>query len=193
LKKYIIAIIFILLVAWAFSKFRNQPAGVPINGGLTSISPSDDLNTKMAKMAEQAVIDAWKYNREVLDYSEGSVEKAETILASRQKWCAEQKFTEKDIRAEALIMGAYIGEVIRKHHGGSWVEGDDAAGPASYPLTYGKSKSYPYNWCYKRLTDGSNDNVWHKYLYFVRNEVPAGVNTEITKKHLNERASKQYD
>lgn len=167
---------FVVVSIWRFHQSNSLPADVLSEGGLQTISPTDDINAKMRKMAEQAVIDAWSLNKVALNYSPESVENVEKILGIRQKWYVEKKFTDKDIRAEALILGAYIGEVIRRQYGGTWAEDDDVSGPGSYPLNWGKVRSYPYSWCYKRLTQGSEDNVWLKYRYFVSNDLSSDVN-----------------
>lgn len=178
----------IVLVAQLTILRHRVPPGVPMEGGLKTIQAADDVNTKMRKFAEQAVIDAWQFNGVLLDYTPSSVERVEGILPIRQKWCTEKKFTDKDVRAEAFILGAYIGEVIRREHGGSWSEDDTVSGPGSYPLRWEKKTSYPYGWCYKRLAGGPEENVWYKYLYFVRNETPKGVDFEITRYSSNAAA-----
>jgi len=147
----------------------------------------------MKKLAEQAVMDAWEYERIVLDYSPASIEKVEQILTRRQKWIQKKNFSEKGIKAEALILGAYVGEVIRKEHGGTWLEGDDKAGPGSYPLEWQDHHSYPYGWCAKRLTCGPEENVWHKYLYFVRGERRPGVEFEVRQHEIGENAQQDSE
>ena len=142
----------------------------------------------MQKFAEQAVIDAWQYNRIVLDYSPESIEIIEQILTKRQKWIRDKNFTDKDIRAEALIAGAYIGETVKREKGGTWSESDEIAGEASYPLKFNDQNVYPYIWCYKRLTEGPEENVWHKYSYFVKNQTPPGVKIEVKKQKIGTNA-----
>jgi hypothetical protein len=33
----------------------------------------------------------------------------------------------------------------------------------SLELIGGAGRSYPMGWCYKRITNGAEDNVWYKY------------------------------
>ena len=61
--------------------------------------------------------------------------------------------------------GAYVGEVFRRRDGGSWAVDHPTGGQRSYPLTT-KSNGviFPIGWCWKRLTVGEEDNVYHKVL-----------------------------
>ena len=157
------------------------PPEVPVSGGLAAITDADDLQTRMFRFAEQAVIDTWENHRTVLDYSPESVEIVEVILDNLAEVISARQFSDKDIRAEALILGAYLGEVIRREHGGTWAENHHVAGPGSHPLDWGQRESFPYIWCYKRLTLGEEENVWHKYEFFVHNRKVPGVEYEIIK------------
>jgi len=63
--------------------------------------------------------------------------------------------------------GAYIGEVLRRRDGGSWAVDHSVGGPRSYPLTTKSNTTvFPVGWCWKRLTIGEEDNVYHKVLLF---------------------------
>lgn len=156
------------------------------HAGLNAIKPTDDLATKMARFAEQAAIDAQNTYRTPLDYSPDSIPTVENILDRLARSPGFAKFTDKDIRAEALIFGAYIGEVIRRQQGGHWAEDHPRAGAGSYPLYWGtgSNSSFPYVWCYKRLTLGAEENILHKYQYFVTKQLDPGVAYEVTKEPL---------
>lgn len=107
------------------------------------------------------------------------MEVVEEILADVAEVISAQQPSDKDIRAEALILGAYVGEVIRRENGGIWAEDHHVAGPGSHPLDWGRSESSPYIWCYKRLTQGEEENVWLKYEYYVHDRRIPGVKYEI--------------
>jgi hypothetical protein len=63
--------------------------------------------------------------------------------------------------------GAYIGEVLRRRDGGSWAVDHPVGGSRSYPLTTKSNTTiFPVGWCWKRLTVGEEDNVYHKALLF---------------------------
>lgn len=178
----------ILLVAVAFLSLscRRVPVSAKSPVGLEAISPSDDTPARMRHFAEQAVIDAAGRYRTQLDYSPESVEAVERILDSLARASNAQRSTDADLRAEALIFGAYIGEVIRRQHGGEWARDHQQAGPGSYPLSWQGHDSFPYGWCYKRLTNGPEDNVWHKYQYFVSKSLDPTVPIEVTKTKVNQ-------
>jgi len=60
--------------------------------------------------------------------------------------------------------GAYIGEVIRKSDASArWESSDEVGGDKSYPLICGAGHLYPMAWCYRRIVNGDEDNVWVKY------------------------------
>jgi hypothetical protein len=80
----------------------------------------------------------------------------------------------------ATAYGAYIGEVLRRQHGGSWAV-DHEMGTRTYPLTTRTNETlFPVIWCYKRLTIGSEENVYHKALLFTqRSENNSNATTNI--------------
>ena len=164
-QRFAIILVAIALLSISCRRISPMPNTVPI--GIDAISPTDDAPTKMRHFAEQAVIDAAQHYKTQLDYTPQSVESIERILDSLAGSPAFRRFTDKDIHAEALIFGAYIGEVIRRERGGQWAEDHQQLGPASYPLSWSGGDSFPYAWCYKRLTNGTEDNVWHKYQLLV--------------------------
>lgn len=149
--------------------------------GIDAISRTDDIGTKMRHFADQAVLDASKHYHLELDYSPESVRSIEEILAQLSQSSNFKRYSDKDIRAEALIYGAYIGEVIRRQHGGAWAENHSRAGEGSYPLNWKEQSSFPYIWCYKRLVGDQTENVWHKYQYFVMKSVDPNVEIEVIK------------
>jgi hypothetical protein len=136
-------------------------------GGLAACSPSDDTPTMMKKLAEQAVLDGSQHYQTQLDYSPQSIESIEKILDQLGASAKFRRAGENDKRAEALIFGAYVGEVIRREHGGEWAADHPVVGPGTYPIAWRGGDSFPYAWCYKRLTHGEQDNVWFKYKELV--------------------------
>lgn len=70
------------------------------------------------------------------------------------------------VKGLASAYGAYIGEVIRRSEpGAKWERDDEVGGEKSYPIIWGTGlgHSYPMAWCYRRIVNGPEDNVWVKY------------------------------
>jgi hypothetical protein len=63
--------------------------------------------------------------------------------------------------------GAYIGEVFRQREGGAWARDHEIAGERSFPLTLrSNSVIFPVGWCWKRIMNGEEDNVYLKARAF---------------------------
>jgi hypothetical protein len=114
-------------------------------------------------MATEAVKDAARENHVKLDYSIDSIKQVEEILGSLHDQYARDP---SSVSAKGLgsAYGAYVGEVIRRNESGAKWERDDAvAGEKSYPIIWQSGHSYPMAWCYHRIVNGAEDNVWIKY------------------------------
>jgi hypothetical protein len=114
-------------------------------------------------MATEAVNDAQREDHINLDYSVDSINKVEEILGRLHGQYATDP---SSISAKGLgsAYGAYIGEVIRRSEPGARWERDDAGGgEKSYPIIWQAGHSYPMAWCYHRIVNGPEDNVWVKY------------------------------
>ena len=143
------------------------PPDLAMMRGIAAVTRDEPWESKLEKMAEQAVIDAWQHHRIALDFTTNSVQSEERVLAQMHRSPSFQAFSEKDKRAEALIAGAYIGEVIRRNHKGAWGTNSEVGGDFSMPIRFTDHEAFPITWCLKRLVNGPEDNVWHKYLFFV--------------------------
>jgi hypothetical protein len=122
----------------------------------------EDVNVGMGELAELAVQFA-DQRGQTLDYSPDSVERVESILADLHNSKKAGQLSDEDAGRSAIRFGAYIGEVLRRHYGGHWEEDHDVAGPGSFPIHWGQGASFPVGWCGKRIINGQEDNVWHKY------------------------------
>jgi hypothetical protein len=114
-------------------------------------------------MASEAVKDAEREDHINLDYSVDSIKQVEEILGRLHGQYATDP---SSISAKGLgsAYGAYIGEVIRRSEPGARWERDDAVGgEKSYPIIWQDGHSYPMAWCYHRIVNGPEDNVWVKY------------------------------
>jgi hypothetical protein len=66
------------------------------------------------------------------------------------------------LRGLATGFGAYVGEVIRRHHAGAeWKRDHPAVGEKTYPIHWEGGDSFPKGSCYKRIVNGDEDDVWH--------------------------------
>lgn len=101
-----------------------------------------------------------------LDYSLDSVKRIEEQLA---RISSEVNKTNPPPGTFGMASGygAYIGEVFRRRDGGSWGVDHPIAGARSYPFTT-KSNSviFPVGWCWKRIINGEEDNVYLKAKMF---------------------------
>jgi hypothetical protein len=99
-----------------------------------------------------------------LDYSVESIERVEEILAKLHEDGRSRDPT-AETKGLALAFGAYIGEAIKRSEpDADWEQDQPAAGERSFALHWRGDESFPINWCYKRLVEGPEDNVWHKYV-----------------------------
>ncbi|SPE50594.1 hypothetical protein SBV1_1170022 [Verrucomicrobia bacterium] len=99
-----------------------------------------------------------------LDYSFDSIKIIEEELA---RLCGQVDKTspQEGTYGLATAYGAYIGEVFRRRDGGSWARDHHAAGPGTNPLNLANGSTiFPISWCYRRLTVGEEENVYHKAL-----------------------------
>jgi len=93
-----------------------------------------------------------------LDYSEGSVAELESVVGKVTP-------SEGDDMAEACKMwGSYLGEVVRRRFGGEWsIETYPGKEFATLTLNVGGAKLFPTMKMHRRLTRGSDDNLWAFY------------------------------
>ncbi|QDT72202.1 hypothetical protein [Lacipirellula limnantheis] len=116
----------------------------------------------MAWLAEEAVDMAQNENVD-LDFSTESIERVEELLAKLHDEY-QARGDENGMNGLALAYGAYVGEAIRRSETGAhWEEDSDIAGPGSYPIYWRDGASFPVACCYKRMSDGPEENVWHKF------------------------------
>jgi hypothetical protein len=136
-----------------------------------------EVSEEMRARARQAIQAAIRDFNVQLDGTPESVEKVEEILAKVHERYQQGSLSHSDLIKESLKWGAYVGEAIKRVHPGRWALDSAAGGPGSLPVVYeDKSESYPTAWCYRRITNGEEDNVWHKFVLLVLNrDQPGGV------------------
>jgi hypothetical protein len=111
-----------------------------------------------AAYAEQAVKAALGFDAR-LDYSENSLMALESLLEKVSS------SGQPDDAAEACKMwGSYLGEVVRRRFGGEWsIETYPGKDFATLTLSVGGAKLFPTMKIHRRLTRGSDDNLWTFY------------------------------
>jgi hypothetical protein len=140
------------LVAW--QRRRRMTAAAPTFGTTQEL---------IAWLAGQAVEIARQQGVTGLDYSPTSIQKAEEALGKLYEERQRTKVTD-GVQGLASAFGAYVGECIRRAEPGvRWERDHPKIGEKTYPLYWLGGEVFPMGWCYKRLTNGPEDNVWSKY------------------------------
>ncbi len=129
------------------------------------------VSDMMQAYAQDAVNFARDNFRVDLDFSEQSLRHAEHMLsglhAALPKGIVAKVFnhgpSQEQIWQMAKMWGAYVGEVIRMRWGGEWSLESQAQPGGVITLHVRGTEIYPPVKVYKRLTHGSEDNLWHYY------------------------------
>jgi hypothetical protein len=162
----IVAVLVIAAVVAARVMTRKPQAG-----------PPDDPNVFMPLLAEEAAKFAAGRGTK-LDYSPDSVERVESLLAALHQSRTAGQLADRELNLHAHQFGAYIGEVLRRKYGGHWAEDHAVAGPKSFPIHWKDGQSFPVGWCGKRILNGDEDNVWHKFQIVTSDESLRGAVTQ---------------
>jgi hypothetical protein len=126
----------------------------------------------LQKIAEAWALDAVAFLHDhfdvSLDWSDGSVEHIEAMLAALHEQFEAEKPTGEKVFQFAKMFGSYIGEVFRRNHGATWglitlhgqtFPGLKASGAAGLFWPWGRAQN--------RIRNGEEDNVWHYYQILV--------------------------
>lgn len=160
----ILAVVVVVAVA---SVLRRRSA--PSSGVL------EEPNALMAALAEEAVQRARDEFQVALNFSPDSVAAVEDVLGKLHARRLAGEMTDARLHREAMTWGAYIGEVIRRLKGGHWEKDHSVGGPNSYPIHYGGGQSFVVGWCGKRILNGEEDNVWHKFQVITLGDGQGGI------------------
>jgi hypothetical protein len=111
--------------------------------------------------AEQAVATARRQFGVALDYSDRSIEDVERALAGLHTSysLASPKPPDEQLMPLAGLLGAYVGEVYRRNHGGAW--GQVTMNGRTYPgiHTAAGVDVWPAGRVMNRITDGPENDV----------------------------------
>ncbi len=120
-------------------------------------------NKDVLSSAEDAIKVAEKALGKTLDYSVNSLQDLDALIEHVKKQFAtltkEGKLTEQTIKRASISMGSYLGEVIRRSYGGTWI----AKNPVMKTLVIKDNEFSPIHYVFQRLTKNSEytlENYW---------------------------------
>ncbi len=121
---------------------------------------ADDGIRQIAEAYALDAVDAAKANFGIdLDWSIESIRDVETMFGQLHDHL-DEKPSDDALDMFAKAFGSYVGEVIRRKHGGEW--GMLALQDEEFPgLSLG---IWPWSRAYKRIVNGPEDNIWHYYV-----------------------------
>ena len=127
----------------------------------------DNIARMVEYLDSKAIEHAQKIYAIELDHSASSIEQGEEILARlHEHYLATQSLA--GIFGMAMFYGAYIGEAFRRSSRPQADWEGDASGRTFPCLRWharhgGDSIIFPMSWCYTRIIEGPENNVWVKY------------------------------
>jgi hypothetical protein len=135
-----------------------------------AMSTDLELANTILNYAEMALSTAGVKWGVILDFAPTSLKDVDAILGEmhdglvRAKAQAVQEApTPAQVRNMAIVWGAYVGEVMRRHLGGTWSNSEVEGQGKVLRLRLGSTEWYPLRKVEKRLVDGPGDNVAFYY------------------------------
>jgi hypothetical protein len=131
-----------------------------------------DLSSMVSAYADGAVAHAKMTFETPLDFSPGSVERVEEILAKLAPyepgfWA---RITGRSLEDLAKAYGYYVGEVVIRNFGGAWSVAGQFGTPSGMAIVKGDAAATPIAKVLKRLSGSAEDNVW-TYFEVLRTEL----------------------
>lgn len=124
-----------------------------------SFEQDNEIGEAARGMAEEAV--EWaadSFDGPRLDWTDESVQGVEMILSMMHQAMASEQPDDDTVWGYAQLLGSYIGEVIRRNHGGTWglvtLDGEQYVGMQS-----GDELFWPWIRVLKRIKNGPEENV----------------------------------
>jgi len=133
----------------------------------TALDNAASFDDQMSVCAQEAVTIARDRYGVTLDFSEASVKQLETLLAGMHgglpKLGDPARPSDQWITSIAVTLGAYLGEILRRNLGGTWLKQNPTA-PGSLPVlnVHGNILT-PCRKVLKRILEGSGENVAYFY------------------------------
>jgi hypothetical protein len=134
-----------------------------------TVESQPTVGDMMTAYAQDAIDHAKSSSDITLDYSPDSARRVEEVLerlhAAIPRGLLGRLFgrgpSAQDIWKVSKMYGGYLGEVFRRTAGGEWdIDKEIVPGENTICLRKGKNRIWPPAKVYKRLTNGSEDNVW---------------------------------
>jgi hypothetical protein len=119
------------------------------------------LSEDMEANARNAVELAKNRFQVTLDYRTDSVQELEKLF-DRVQYAMPDPESRETLGLLTRLWGSYLGEVIRRQHGGEWTIWSDKHGK-TMALQVGEATVFPHNKVKKRLERGSDHNIWNYY------------------------------
>jgi hypothetical protein len=123
------------------------------------------VDTKLAEdmetNARNAVELAKTRFQATLDFKPDSVQELEKLF-DRVQYAMSEPESRETLGLLTRLWGSYLGEVIRRKHGGEWIIWTDKHGK-TMALQVGEATVFPHNKVKKRLERGSDHNIWNYY------------------------------
>ena len=128
-----------------------------------SFRPDTNVERTAKAYSLDAVDIAFRNFAVKLDWSDESIRRVEEILSQLHDSLAASKPDEETIWAFAKSFGSYVGEVFRRHHGGTW--GMVKMAEHEFPGIQAQEDHmfWPWSRAHKRIINGPEDNIWHYY------------------------------
>jgi len=124
---------------------------------------TNNPNAEILTASEITVRAAKKELDRTLDYSFNSLKDLEALIQHVKshflKLKMEGKLTEQTVQSASISIGGYLGEVIRRHHGGTWI----TKNTVMKALVINGQEFSPILYIFQRLTkdsDHSLENYW---------------------------------
>ncbi len=125
----------------------------------------------MNEFAQDAVSFAQDQYQTNLDYSDESVRAVEKILNQLYRELprteagemSEEASVQETVDAICNMFGGYVGEVIRRQYGGEWKIETQVSDQPMVCLQVEGNYIFPPAKVYKRLANGSGDDLWFYY------------------------------
>ncbi|MEM1208098.1 MAG: hypothetical protein AAGI54_02410 [Planctomycetota bacterium] len=147
----------ILAVFYLMSVIRSRPVKI-------ADLPFPEQMQRFADEAVSIASDTWDAH---FDYTDESIIEVETTLEHLHVMYKENRLPENQLNGAAVMNGAYIGELIRRNHGGEWLTDEESLKSGAYAIEFDGNRAFPVGWCVKRIQNGIEDNVQGKYEFFV--------------------------
>lgn len=129
------------------------PSEAPLSTNNDSPADPGAFIRSIPEYAENCVDHAKILTSDILDYTPESLAIVDKMIT--KGWGGEAPAL---IDPMVVIFGSYVGETIRRKHGGKWVHSEES-GYALVEIDGRDFKAFPFNKVHKRFSEGEDDSV----------------------------------